>query len=340
MKYNLLISVFFCAVLLPCKAQELSVSLSDGSETKTSLTIGAERNLSALLTQIDKAYKTNAKQLSFVGVQISDYAKSILNDALWNNMHFKLCKKEIRDHLWFFQNKMEVRHIPFVLENGKSNRDYQEAIIEFDLNGSILSFAFQNEQTLFESLEAGSRTAEARRQLIIWKWVERLRNAYNEKDTVFLNDFYSDDAVIINGSVCLVKRRNSDTRNVVFNNDVKIKKNYLRKLRIMMKKSDYTFDVRFTAIEDPHERNENVNKFLTKRECKNSYYYGIRFRQQLTICKSSTTFSETGYLFMLWEFPKDENKTPIIHVRTWQPEIVEFDRIYSLTDFSDFIKNQ
>lgn len=62
---------------------------------------------------------------------------------------------------------MEVRHIPFSIEKGKSNCDYQEAIIEFDSNGSILSFSFQDEQILFESLEVGSRTSEAKRQLII-----------------------------------------------------------------------------------------------------------------------------------------------------------------------------
>lgn len=340
MRHHLLLSVFLCFVLSPSMAQELRISLSDGSANRTSMTIRAERNLSALLTQIDKAYQANTQQISFAGVQISDYAKTILNDALWSNVHFRPQQKEIKDRLWVFQKKMEVQHIPFVLEEGKSNRDYQEAIIEFDLNGVIISFAFQNEQTLFESLESGSKTAETKRQLIIWKWVERLRTAYNEKDTVFLNDIYSDDAVIINGSVYSIKRGDSNIRDFVVKYNKQTKDQYLKKLRRMMKPADYKLNVVFSAIEDPSTKNGNIHysKFITNREGKNSYYYGVRVRQEWNASHSRGSYSDTGYLFLLWEFPKDETKNPIIHVRTWQPEIVNFDSIFSITNFSEYLK--
>lgn len=340
MRHYLLISVFLCLILSPSMAQAPRVSLSDGSATKTNRVKMAEKNLTALLVQIDKAYQTNAKQISFSGVEISDYARTILNDAFWSNVHFQLSQKEVNDHLWIFQKKMEVRHIPFSLEKGKSNRDYQEAIIEFDLNGAILSFAFQNEQTLFESLEAGSKTAEAKRQLIIWKWVERLRTAYNEKDTVFLNDIYSDDAVIINGSVYSIKRRDSNIRDFVVKYNKQTKDQYLKKLRRMMKPADYRLNVKFSAIEDPNINNGNIrySKFITSREGKDSYYYGVRVRQEWTSSNRNNSYSDTGFLFLLWEFPKDENKNPIIHVRTWQPEIVKFDSIFSLTNFSEYLK--
>lgn len=340
MKQNLLFLVLICMTLLPCTAQELSVSLSDGSATKTYMTNLAEKNLSALLTQIDKAYQTNAQYISFAGVKISDYARTVLNDALWSNIHFRLQQKAIKDRLWVFQNKMEVQHIPFLLEKGKSNRDYQEAIIEFDLNGVILSFAFQNEQTLFESLESGSKTAETKRQLIIWKWVERLRTAYNDKDTVFINDIYSDDAVIINGSVYSIKRRDSNIRDFVVKYNKQTKDQYLKKLRRMMKPADYKLNVEFSAIEDPNTKNGNVHysKFITSREGKNSFYYGVRVRQKWNASHSRGSYSDTGYLFLLWEFPKDETKNPIIHVRTWQPEIVDFDSVFSITNFSEYLK--
>ena len=35
----------------------------------------------------------------------------------------------------------------------------------------------------------------------------------------------------------------------------------------------------------------------------------------------SSNYSDEGYLFLLWEFPED-GSSPIIHVRTWQPEMV------------------
>lgn len=233
MKRFLLLIATLCLLFSQSKAQSLHVSLSDGSPQKNTIVSSTERNLSALLNQIDKAYQNNTKQVSFDGVKISDYAKTIINDALWSNIHFRLNKKNIEDHLWIFSKTMEVRHIPFKLEEGRSNRDYQEAIIEFDLNGVIQSFSFQDEQTLFESLESGNKTADVKNQLIIWKWVERLRTAYNEKDTVFLNDIYSDDAVIISGSVYTVKRRDSHIRDFAVKYNKQTKDQYLTKLKRM-----------------------------------------------------------------------------------------------------------
>lgn len=335
-----LLFIFFCLVLSHSMAQELRVSLSDGSEKRSDIVTKAEINLAALLNQIDKAFQTNAKQISFIGVEISDYAKTILNDALWSNIHFRLHHNNIKDRLWVFQRKMEVQHIPFALEEGKSKRNYQEAIIEFDLNGVIISFAFQNEQTLFESLVSGTKTAETKRQLIIWKWVERLRTAYNDKDTVFINDIYSDDAVIINGSVYSIKRRDSNIRDFVVKYNKQTKDQYLKRLRRMMKPADYKLNVEFSAIEDPSTKNGNVHysKFITTREGKNSFYYGVRVRQKWNASHRGGSYSDTGYLFLLWEFPKDETKNPIIHVRTWQPEIVDFDSIFSITNFSEYLK--
>ncbi len=334
-----LISAFMCFIFSPIMAQNITVELYDGGATKSNNVKMAEENVTALLNQIDKAYQTNAKQISFTGVKISDYAKTIL-DALWSNVHFRLHTKTITDKLWIFQKSMEVQHIPFALEEGTSNRDYQEAVIEFDLKGGILSFAFQNQQTLFESLEAGSKTAEIKRQLIIWKWVERLRTAYNEKDTAFINAIYSDDAVIINGSVYTVKRRDSNIRDVVVKYNKQTKYQYLKKLRRMMKPAHYKLNVVFSAIENPNVNNGNIHysKFITCREGKDSYYYGVRVRQEWNASYNGGSYNDIGFLFLLWEFPKDDNKSPIIHVRTWQPEVVNFDSIFSITDFSEYLK--
>ena len=45
--------------------------------------------------------------------------------------------------------------------------------------------------------------------------------------------------------------------------------------------------------------------------------YGVRLRQTW----KSSTYSDEGLLFLLFEFPTD-GSDPIIHVRTWQPERV------------------
>ena len=48
----------------------------------------------------------------------------------------------------------------------------------------------------------------------------------------------------------------------------------------------------------------------------NPNMYGVRLRQEWR----SSNYSDTGYLFLLWDFT-EENR-PVIHVRTWQPEVV------------------
>ena len=72
--------------------------------------------------------------------------------------------------------------------------------------------------------------------------------------------------------------------------------------------------------------------------------YGVTLHQSY----KSGTYSDEGYLFLLWDFT-DENK-PKIHVRTWQPdayskdgktkERIAEDEIFSIADFEIFKVNE
>ena len=55
---------------------------------------------------------------------------------------------------------------------------------------------------------------------------------------------------------------------------------------------------------------------------------------------SSSTYSDDGYLFLLWDFRDEEN--PKIHVRTWQPKYLDQsqlqiatkrDQVFTFDDF-------
>lgn len=45
-------------------------------------------------------------------------------------------------------------------------------------------------------------------------------------------------------------------------------------------------------------------------------FYGVTLKQGY----SSDSYSDVGYLFLLWDFTNAE--APQIHVRTWQPEML------------------
>ena len=73
---------------------------------------------------------------------------------------------------------------------------------------------------------------------------------------------------------------------------------------------------------------------ITKTVKNGKEFFGVRLRQEWR----SANYSDEGYVFLLWEFP--ENGSPIIHVRTWQPEWVGGEKlaeedIFSLSDFEE-----
>lgn len=50
---------------------------------------------------------------------------------------------------------------------------------------------------------------------------------------------------------------------------------------------------------------------------KDGKFYGVRLQQSW----KSSTYSDEGYLFLMWEF-FDDGREPVVHVRAWQPMYV------------------
>ena len=71
------------------------------------------------------------------------------------------------------------------------------------------------------------------------------------------------------------------------------------------------------------------NKFIkvkfdditVKRHGAKEGFYAVTLRQDW----QSSNYSDNGYVFLLWEFK--EGKSPVVHVRTWQPEMVGNERL-------------
>ena len=58
-----------------------------------------------------------------------------------------------------------------------------------------------------------------------------------------------------------------------------------------------------------------------KRHPAKDGFYGVTLHQNW----QSSNYSDDGYVFLLWQFREDENGKelpPVIHVRTWQPDMV------------------
>lgn len=316
----ILIAFCFSASAYIDAANTVNLTVRDGVDGSIKKTI--ESTGSALLSQINEAYANKQTGLDLKSVNISQRAKESMA-ALWANVHFKCEDNEIIESCITTGNGYQVRQIPlFISPQGATTADdtYQEAVIGFDPSGQITSFYFTIGLNLYSKvLENKSEVTDVKRRMQILDYVEHFRTAYNEKDINFLNQVFSEDALIIVGKV--VKTSPNEMNNFQPQNKVEFikrtKKEYISNLQNVFAANKF-INVKFDEIKvvrHPHPDKKD--------------FYGVTLHQLYT----SSTYSDDGYLFLLWDF-RDEN-APTIHVRTWQPKYTDSKKVEIATNSSD-----
>ena len=147
--------------------------------------------------------------------------------------------------------------------------------------------------------------------------MEDFRCYYNERNIAALEKIYSEDALIITGSV-VTQRRNAGDGAVRYeqkvNYKVQDKATYLTNLKKQFDTKKY-IKVGFDHI--------SVMKHGAKANI-----YGVTLHQTWR----TNTYHDEGWLFLLWDFNDPEK--PQVHVRTWQPDqVVAKDGVFTLDDF-------
>jgi len=154
----------------------------------------------------------------------------------------------------------------------------------------------------------------------ILDFLEQFRIAYNTKNIGFLEQVYSDDALIIVGTVLKKKEGTDDLMRGTFLSRAKVKliqltkQQYIEGLRNRAFRSNAFLNVRFDDIQ------------IIQHE-KIPYIYGISCQQEW----KSSSYSDQGYLFLMMDFRSETE--PVIHVRTWQPQPFEDGTYVGLYDF-------
>lgn len=333
MKKLFILSYLICLLTgISASAQTVTVNLTvDSSFDNQAIIQKLENNLGKVLTEINRAQKEN-RPLNIAGLPMNDFASKSLS-MLWANIHFYCDDEEVVERCWPLTNGYLIRRIPLIItpqgeEFGSGT--YQEAIVEFTPSGTISDFRFALDAQLGESMEHGGESVvETERRMQILSWCERLRTAYNTKDLDFINKTFSDDALIINGTVIRTKpsEMNKGGLKVIYKKQNK--QQYLANLKLAFMRNKW-IDVKFSQI---GEKGETGGPESITRSTENHNKYGVRLRQEWR----SSNYSDEGYLFLLWDF-SNENE-PVIDVRTWQPEWVggeklPDDDIFSLSDFN------
>ena len=320
---RILLSLSFIICHLSFSVAQVSFSVSDGIDNEA-IKSKIESTVSRMLTEINAAQEAgrslNFSAMGNIGTRVQQSMA-----MLWENSPFVCTDEEIIEHCLTTGFGYQVRNIPLMMkptgEREFAEDEYQEAVISFDKQGNVESFYLSISMNLYMNvIKSNLELTDLRRRQLILDYVEQFRTAYNQKDINFLNQVFSDDALIITGKVIQQKHAEGfSTQKIMYYKQGK--EEYLTKLRGVFKRNNY-IKVNFDSIE-----------VRRHPDSKKTDYYGVTLKQRWR----SGEYSDEGYVFLLWDF-KDEN-APQVHVRTWQPST--FDKkplpkedIFSLSDFN------
>ena len=301
-------------VTLPAHAVDVTLTVDEHVDRPSALA-AAQSNLAAVLTEINRAQKAK-ESVSVKNLRMDEFAKKSLA-RLWAVTPFYCDDEEVVERCWVFKNgTMMVSHIPLIITPEDENfglGTYQEAVVEFDTKGQLIDFRFALDAQTAESMERCGTVVDKEKQMIILHYVERFRTAYNQKDISTIEKMFSDDALIITGRVVMAKPQGDQGAQFKVEYNKQNKQQYISNLRRAFLRNKW-IDVKFSQI---GENGEDGGCAGITQSTKDKTKYGVRLRQSW----KSSNYSDEGYLFLLWEFPEDGGD-PIIHVRTWQPEMV------------------
>ena len=301
-------------VTLPAHAVDVTLTVDEHVDRPSALA-AAQSNLAAVLTEINRAQKAK-ESVSVKNLRMDEFAKKSLA-RLWAVTPFYCDDEEVVERCWVFKNgTMMVSHIPLIITPEDENfglGTYQEAVVEFDTEGQLIDFRFALDAQTAESMERCGTVVDKEKQMIILQYVERFRTAYNQKDISTIEKMFSDDALIITGRVVMAKPQGDQGAQFKVEYNKQNKQQYISNLRRAFLRNKW-IDVKFSQI---GENGEDGGCAGITQSTKDKTKYGVRLRQSW----KSSNYSDEGYLFLLWEFPEDGGD-PIIHVRTWQPEMV------------------
>jgi len=332
--------VFLLFVLLQVVAgkamSEVSFEFSDG--INGALKTKMEQQLSRLLTAINTAADANRDEINFSGIQFerSETANQTIS-MLWNSVHFSTQDDDIYEPCLQLKRGgrvtgYQVRNIYMDMKPIDDSYDEdrsQEFIIEFDTQGRISDVNIAMGKLQYQELlkEGELLNDFDQRQQIIY-FCEQLKGAYNKMDIQFMEDVFSDDALIVTGRVR--QRVKGSAISVQRNDEVKLPN---------QSNTEYTVQTKqqyLSKLSDTFKRQRNMkggyinvkfDEYKVVRHPAKPNYYGVTLKQSW----HSKGYSDEGILFLVWDFSNEEH--PTIHVRTWQAMNTDERDIFTLNNF-------
>ena len=298
-----------CCFTVTQAQDQVTFEFSDGIASPT-LKAKMERQVSILLSAINTAASRNY-DINYTGIDIDDNASGSLG-ATWNNVHFRTEDDLIIDHCLTRRRSngsikgYQVRNIgmtmiPFDESNTSEMR--RELCIDFNTAGRIVDINFSIEKNEYiKQLRLGEELGDFDRRLQIINWCEQFKKAYNDKDITFMENIFSDDALIITGRR-ISGRQKSDIgiSGPQFEYIQQTKAEYLTKLRGVFNRQKHNGYIKVI-----------FSDYSIKRDGAMPDFYYVTLKQEW----NSRGYSDVGTVTLVWDF-RDEDH-PKIQVRAWQ----------------------
>ncbi|MCH5318647.1 MAG: nuclear transport factor 2 family protein [Paramuribaculum sp.] len=319
-KTNLKKTFFIIAVSLIFASVKADITFQFTANTylKNALKERIENNISRLLTEIDRAGNDGA-DLNLSGIDMQPEAKSRLM-GLWEDARF-VCRTPknisncLEDKQGYQVRNIRIKMKPY--DNTYEGSLDRELTISIGRTGQINGVRIaMDKHDVNQILSGGTGVEDVRARREILKWVEDFRCYYNEKNIKALQQIYSDQALIITGSVMKVPVKSD--YGVRMENKVKFRKEdkaqYLTRLSGIFKRNS-RINVQFSDISIVrHGAKPNI--------------YGVTLFQKW----QAGSYHDEGWLFLVWDFTDEDQ--PQIYVRSWQPE--DMVNQFGVMELSDF----
>ncbi len=302
-------------------------SEEDGSSTATMMASEGAKQTESLMrflpdTETEELRNTmNAVEMA---IQTKDFANieslcTLKGMEMFNQLiKYGNAKIVRKPELTFLECNGEVtcRSIPMSFSFSGNNRTFVEDItFTIDADGKIDALSFGlNKSAVDDIINQTSWGDDVRKVLI--NFLESYKTAYALKRYDYINSIFSDDALIITGSV-LKHKAGINEGQPMSKEAVKYtrqtKAEFMKRLKHIFAGNEY-INLRFA---DNQIRKSGVGGEI----------YGIQIKQDYF----SSSYGDTGYLFLMVDL--NNPKEPIIHVRTWQPDK---DPDFGVIDLSHF----